>query len=291
MALLRNIAGFEMYEGQTVRGTSSVPAPVPTTTAPPTALFNNILNIVGQGAATANPAGAIVLAVQQGVNLLPPGKLKNAITDYLKPFSLLKKFIQVFTGKKYTTGEYRLGERYLDQVVHAQGPDTIKSYRDVPDSVVPEAQILFTILFGVRITNDEDLTALSSGVTAYYQRPDKTDIPNDAVQRAVLLAQRYYPASSFNLAEWDLSHFSEYPLTAPIPDPYTVGKLYSGPLPGGGTATNGVININAETPLSSLQQSAPGQPGAAGKSNMILWLGLGLLLYGSYKYAKKEKMI
>lgn len=285
MALLRNIAGIELYEGQTV-------GVVPATTQQPPALFNSILKLVNADGSAASGAAAaasdpIVMAVKAGINLMPPGDLKRWLSA--NPVKFWTMVIQLFTGRKYTTGEYRLGERFIDQVLHTNGPDTVKSYKDVPDNVVPQAQLLFTILFGVRITTDEDLWALSSGSSAYYARPDKMDIPPQAVERAVYLAQRYYPSSSFNIAEWNLDYFSEYPLAAPIPDPVTFGKLYSGPLPGGGTATNGVINVNAETPLSSLQQS-PTVPGSGSNNTGLVVVGVGLLAVGAY-YAHKNKMI
>lgn len=285
MALLRNIAGIEIYEGQTV-------GVVPTTTQQPPALFNSIIKLVNADGSAATGAAAaasdpVVMAVKAGINLLPPGDLKRWLSA--NPVKFWTMVIQLFTGRKYTTGEYRLGERFIDQVLHTNGPDTVKSYKDVPDNVVPQAQLMFTILFGVRITTDEDLWALSSGSSAYYARPDKMDIPPEAVERAVYLAQRYYPSSSFNIAEWNLDYFSQFPLAAPIPDPLTFGKLYSGPLPGGGTATNGVINVNAETPLSSLQQSPTGisTPG----SNKGLLLLAALFVGGGLYYAHKRKMI
>lgn len=280
MALLRNIAGFEQYE--------TIGATTPAPQSAPVALFNNIVKVInpnGSPAAGAAVNDPVVMAVKAGISLLPPGDLKRWLSA--SPVKFWKMVYQIFAGRKFTTGEYRLGERYIDQVLHTNGPDTVKSYRDVPDDVVKQAQLLFTILFGVRITNDEDLQSLSTGSGAYYARPDKIDIPPAAVDRAVFLAQRYYPASSFNLAEWDLDYFSQFPLTGPIPDPYTVGKLYTGPLPGGGVATNGIIQINAETPLSSLQQS----PYAVNESQsnilpVLVIAGIGFL---GYRYGKKKK--
>lgn len=280
MALLRNIAGIE----ERIGAASVAPAP----SAANNALFQSIVKLVnpdGSPAAVSAASDPVVMAVKAGISLLPPGDLKRWLGA--NPAKFWTMVYQLFAGRKYTTGEYRLGERYIDQVIHSNGPDTVKSYRDVPDDAVRQAQLLFTILFGVRITNDEDLAALNYGSASYYQRPDKIDIPPEAVNRAVFLAQKYYPISTYNTTEWDLNHFSEFPLAAPIPDPYTVGKLYSGPLPGGGTATNGVILINAETPLSSIQQ----RPTTTGKSNnTLLWVVL-LLGAGGLYYAHKKKML
>ncbi len=91
------------------------------------------------------------------------------------------------------------------------------------------ARLLMTILFGVRITNDQYLDALDSSVESYYAAgPNTWDIPREAVERAVMLKQKYFPISTYNTQQWDLNKFQDYPLVAPIPDPMQPGVLYSG---------------------------------------------------------------
>jgi len=286
MALVNNIAGVN------VGALPTTPPPQPAN-----ALFNGIVQGVGAvGAGT--PLGAAVAvwaALQKTVNLLPPGDLKRAATDFFKG-GILLMVINLAKGRAFTSGEYRLGERYLDQVVSAAGPDTVKSYREVDDKIVPEAILFFTIVFGVRITTDDDLWALDEGAASYRQRPGLDykgmgDISDAALARAVYLKQTFFPSSTYNLLTWDLEKFAEYPLVSPIPDPYAFGKLYSGPLPGGGTATDGVILVDMDTPLSEIQTGVPGagENGAGGQDNTILWIGGGLLAVAAYLHYKKTR--
>lgn len=98
------------------------------------------------------------------------------------------------------------------------------------NELIYPARLLFTILFGVRITNSNFLDALDRGVSDYYTAAGSlgSDIPRIAVQRAVMLKQKYFPSSTYNTQQWDLNKFQEWPLVAPVPDPETTGKLYTG---------------------------------------------------------------
>jgi hypothetical protein len=92
------------------------------------------------------------------------------------------------------------------------------------------ARLLFTILFGVRIINQHFLDALQRSADDYYAAagPWATDIPRNAVERAVFLKQQFFPDHMYNREQWDLNRFQEFPLVAPVPDPQIVGKLYTG---------------------------------------------------------------
>jgi hypothetical protein len=204
---------------------------------------------------------AVTKAVYQIINLLPDGDLKTWLLK--DPVDFWKSVIALFRGKKYQTGQYILGERLIDQV---QGGNVGR--RDVPDDVVPVARMLFTILFGVRINNSEDLDSLDYGIDAYYQRPNKEDIPREAVERAVFLKQNFYPIRTYNVQKWDLSHFEQFPLVAPIPEMnahateegLNVGKLYTGTVPGGAWAVDGVIPVDAQTILKQLPAGSEFDP-------------------------------
>jgi hypothetical protein len=176
-------------------------------------------------------------AVYQTLNLLPEGGLKSWLMA--NPIQFWKKIAQLFTGRKYTTGQYKLGERFVDQIL---GGDT--DYHKVTDDIVAQAQTTFTILFGVRITTGEDLDALTYGYDYYYWRGEKGDIPQEATERAVFLAQNYYPVSTYNHGQWDPRYFEIYPLVAPIPG-LDQGTLYNGELPGGAICVNGIIPVSA----------------------------------------------
>lgn len=204
-------------------------------------LFDNIVKIGDKvGSINENLQIAandpIVAGVKQAVNLLPEGGLKDWVSA--NPIQFWKKIIQIFTGRKYTTGQYVLGERFIDQIL--PGPNDAARRGDVPDDIVPKATDFWTTVFGVRITTSEDLDALDYGAEAYYKRPDKADIPRAAVNRAVFLKQNYFPISTYNVQKWDTSFFEKYPLVAPIPG-IKPGTLFSGELPGGAIAVNGVV--------------------------------------------------
>lgn len=180
-------------------------------------------------------------AIYQTLNLLPEGELKGWLMA--NPVQFWKKVIELFKGKKYTTGDYVLGERLNDQILCNVGATDI-GRKQVSDDMVVQAHTLFNILFGVRIATTEDLDALDKGVAAYKAREASKGISDDAINRAVYLKQNFYPISSYNKSCWDLSYFEKFPLVAPIPD-YQLGKFYTGDLPGGAKAVDGVIPINA----------------------------------------------
>jgi hypothetical protein len=186
-------------------------------------------------------------AVYQALNILPEGELKGWLMA--NPVQFWKKVITLITGRKFTTGDYVLGERLNDQI-YCQ-PDIGR--RQVSDDMVKIAHSIFNQLFGVRIATAEDLDALDHGVTAYRSRTASQGISDDAIERAVYLKQHYYPIATYNRACWDLRYFEIYPLVDRIPD-YALGKWYTGPVLGGANAVEGLIPISA----SSILKQYPG---------------------------------
>jgi hypothetical protein len=182
-------------------------------------------------------------AIYQTLNMLPEGELKKWLMA--NPVQFWKNVIQLIKGRTFTKQQYTLGERLIDQI---QG-GSVTNTGQVSDDVVKLAQVLFTVLFGVRITTQDDLDALQKGIDAYRARPDKTDIPLQAINRAVFLKQNFYPDWTYNQQVWDLKYFEKYPLVAPIPG-VEFKTLYNGELPGGAYAVNGLIPVNAKTLLS-----------------------------------------
>lgn len=195
----------------------------------------------------AQSADPRIAAYYKAWNLLPEGELKKWLS--LNPFDWIGQIVKLFTGRKYTTGQYILGERLIDQI---QGGNVGRS--QVPDEAVPAAQTLFTILFGVRITTNEDLDAIHFSPQKYYERGEKNDIPLDAVERAVFLATNFYTFDTYNQGQWDLRYFEAYPLVAPIPG-LQEGTLFTGELPGGARCVNGIIPVDAQTILKQIPGS------------------------------------
>lgn len=181
-------------------------------------------------------------AVYQALNLLPEGELKS----WLKANSIefWKKIIQLIKGRKYTSGDYVLGERLNDNI-YCNGDI---GRQQVSDDMVDLAHRIFNQLFGVRISTSDDLDALDGGIDAYKARKVSEGISDQAINRAVWLKQNYFPSSTYNRVCWDLSYFEKYPLVDRIPD-YNLGQWYSGPLIGGAEAVNGVINVDANSVL------------------------------------------
>lgn len=240
----------------------------------PTSMFENIVQLQGSQSDVTKAkevlqdakkgiadAVGIAKAVYQVINILPDGDLKTWLLK--DPVEFWKSVIALFRGRTYQTGQYILGERFIDQV---QGGNVGR--RDVADEVVPVARMFFTICFGVRINNAEDLDALDAGIDAYYQRPNKQDIPREAVERAVYLKQNFYPARTYNVRQWDLQYFEKFPLVAAIPEmnahttleELNVGKLYTGTIPGGAYAVDGVIPVDAQTVLRQLPAGSEFDP-------------------------------
>jgi hypothetical protein len=219
----------------------------------PTSIYSNIVQVNGTKANADKLAQILISSdpdvaaankiANQIIGIVPPGGVRRFLAQ--GPWKLLWK---ATFGRKYTIGQYKLGERFIKQL---GGNMNMGGWQDVPNNVVEQAMNIFTILFGVRIGTGEDLDALDSGVDAYYARGEKNDIPQNAVKRAVYLKQNFYPISTYNKVAWDPSYFERYPLVAPIPG-LQQGTLYSGPLPGGATAVNGIIPVNADSVMKQI---------------------------------------
>lgn len=181
-------------------------------------------------------------AVYQALNILPEGDLKSWLMA--NPIQFWKKVIQVFTGRKWTSGDYVLAERLNDQVYCNGDIDR----RQASDDMVTVAHTVFNQLFGVRIGTSDDLDALDYGVLAYKNRAVSQGISNDAIERAVYLKQHYFPIATYNKQCWDIRYFEVFPLVDRIPD-WEIGKWYTGEVLGGAMAVDGLITISAASVL------------------------------------------
>ena len=177
-------------------------------------------------------------AVYAGLNMLPEGDLKSWLMA--NPVQFWTKVYELFFGKKWTSGDYVLGERLSDQVYC--NPDIGR--QQVSNQMVDLAHVIFNQLFGVRIGTTDDLDALDNGVAAYKARASSQGISDDAIERAVYLKQRFYPVNTYNRVCWDLRYFELFPLVGRIPD-HEIGKWYTGTVVGGAYAINGVIPVSA----------------------------------------------
>lgn len=207
-------------------------------------IFQSLVQITGSTSAVASAssimsqASPYVAAIYQAINLLPPGELKDWLTS--NPAQFWKRIWTLVKGRKWTDGDYVLGERLNDQI-YCNGDAT---RRQVSDEMVDLAHVVFNQLFGVRIATAEDLDALDAGVAAYKTRAVSQDMSHEAIERAVFLKRNYYSSSTYNVKCWDLRYFGIYPLVDRIPG-YEIGKWYTGAVIGGANAVDGLIPVSA----------------------------------------------
>lgn len=183
-------------------------------------------------------------------SVLPAGRLKTALmTSGLDLGSVFKTLISLVQGRKYSQGEYTLGERLVKQIQCDMSVD----WRSVPDDLVPVARKVFTILYGVPMYNDADFGYLASGVDTYMSHRPWAN--RNAVQRAVNLVNLGYGPSTFNQSCWNLATFDQYPLVAPVPnmvpdtEQHSQQPFYTGPGFNGQNFVNGML---ASGPTSNL---------------------------------------
>jgi hypothetical protein len=177
-------------------------------------------------------------AVYAALNILPKGQLKSWLMA--NPVQFWTKIYILIFGKKWTSGDYVLGERLSDQVYC----NSDIGRQSVTNQMVDLAHVIFNQLFGVRIGSSDDLDALDGGVAAYKARASSEGISDNAIERAVYLKQHYYPISTYNKSCWDLGYFEAFPLVDRIPD-HEIGKWYTGTVLGGAYAVDGVIPVSA----------------------------------------------
>lgn len=233
----------------------------------PTSLYSNLVpkgQVPISGTTASGLSVGDLVKIRNGIwgSILPDGPIKNALMNFSGAlWDLPDLFRSIINGRRYSTGEYVLGERLFDQI-QCQGnivPD------DVPDELIPISRLVFTMLFGVRINNDIDLTRLEQGVDAYYNNnPNRMDQPRAAVERAVFLKKTFFPSSTYNNACWNMAIFDQYPLVAPVPemrnddDNQNRGRYYTGPGFNGQQFVNGMLAAGPSTGLTSAIDSEPG---------------------------------
>jgi hypothetical protein len=159
-------------------------------------------------------------------------------------------------GYKYTSGDYALGEVFIDRVL---GHATTSRW-NTPDELVPVSWAWMTALFGLPIAVNTDLDTLSnSGSLSDYLngRPEQKGYVTQAqVTRAHQLMQTIvgYP----RVGGWATPDiFFLLPYAAPIPDPRTPNALYNGTLPTGQQVQNGILVTKSSTGDSAVIQQAP----------------------------------
>lgn len=196
-------------------------------------------------ATTGNPeVDTAISTANQILSSLPDGQLKTTLQKALSSMGITT-IIKWISGYKYTSGDYALGEIFLNRVLNKQ----TSSRWDTPDAIVPLAWYYFTGLFGIPIAVNTDLDWLAAhdDLEGYYQqRPEQRGYITQAqVTRAHQLINMPQMQLSNKYGQWPPDIFSLVPYVAPIPDARLAGQLFTGTFPNGQQFVNGVPTTNA----------------------------------------------
>jgi hypothetical protein len=223
----------------------------------------------------------------------------GGLSDWLSVNGILNEVKSALFGRKYTKGQYTMGERFryyiLGENIHTSDADV------VTDEAVGTAMTTFSVGFGIPITTNEDLEALEQSADAYISRYvnyggiSANEINREAVNRAVLLKKTYFPGpASGNYAaagpapkKWNPADFNKIGYVIPIPDftKTTIAEMwrsvYTGKIPGGDVKDGVVI-------AGDMTNTVPG--GGPIKQGLTIgqWIGLGVGGFILYKLLVKK---
>lgn len=204
-----------------------------------------------------DPGQQAASAVQNFVNSLPDSDIKTGLQKGLQgALPLIAKWL---SGYKYTSGDYALGEIFLNRVLNKQ----TTSRWDTPDSIVPIAWMYFTTLFGIPIAVNTDFDSIRAGTLSAYLagRPEQQGcVTQEQVTRAHNLLMSMQPDNKYG--QWPPTAFGLMPYVGPIPDPRVRCQPFTGTLPNGQLIQNGYPST-AATSGGSVQVPVPATATAA----------------------------
>ena len=224
-------------------------------------LLPNLSTVLGTAVPGVGPAIATANTLAQQ---LPDGGLKDWVSTFMSDPA--GSIVQIFTGKMYTSGDYRLGEVYMRNIL---GMMEIQRRSQVPDGYVPQAWSFFTLALGVPIGSLDHIDQLVIGAANYksWNNNSFSWVPDDQAQRANRILNQYigwtpgyYPRD----IAWELSKFAAIPYIYPIYDVWDGSspvRGYTGKHPiTGQQFSNGYPTVTASQPQSPTQPDVT-QPG------------------------------
>lgn len=196
-----------------------------------------------------------------------------AVGSKLSLQSIFNPVSAIFGQKTLTTGQSKLSEKFD---FYVNGNKNAKQSQD--KNLLNQAITFFTNYYGARVTTIEDLDALhynynhsgatiDDGVTAYFQRPEKDDVPRANVQRAVQLAYNYTPYNNV-AGSWSPDKFLAVPMVG-----YPPNVAYGQPPPG--QAAGATTQQPAQTTAATTSLVPPAT--TATTSSKWIWIGAGAL--------------
>jgi hypothetical protein len=186
-------------------------------------------------------------AIGQAMSVLPEGDVKDFLQGLLS--NPQKAIMQLITGRTYTSGDYKLGEYFMRNIL---GMSNVQRWEQVPDQYCPQAWAFFTTAMGVRVRTSDDLDALCGYASTrqaraanYLLRGQTADISQAAAERAAYLLGEPGFDGLFSVyknrdIKWPMSVFNGLPFIYPIPGVLQDGPLFTGVHPvTGETFSNG----------------------------------------------------
>jgi len=228
------------------------------------------------------------------MEFIPDGGIKRWLNTFISnPYKGLKELIM---GKKYSSGDYALGEIFMRNIL---GQFEIQNRGQVPDGVVPQAWDFFTAALGVRIGSGDHLNELVKSPGAYFEwgKGAFDDVTAEQAQRATgILRKLGYPANQLDSrrnSKWNLDLFLSEPYIFPLPGA-PVGMRYNGHHPILDLDFQEGLPINADGTVMTTLPTDRLQAGLfAGeffkKNPVITALLIAGGIYTVYQFTKKQK--
>lgn len=222
--------------------------------------FAALLPALQSAAGTAGTIQSAMTTANSLADKLPDGGLKDWVKSFMS--DPLGSVQQIFTGRTYTSGDYRLGEVYMRNIL---GMMEIQRRGQVPDGYVPQAWSFFTLALGVPIGSLDHIDQLVIGASNYksWNNNSFSWVPDDQAQRANQILNQYIgwtPSYYPRDVAWQLSKFTALPYIYPLYDIWDgkgQPKFYTGVHPITGQSFVGGYPYTASQPQTPTYQQQP----------------------------------